>query len=424
MRLGIRPILLYVATTTIALTFSTVPLAAQEPETRADSLEQILRILIARIDSLQSVLDSLVSQGRDTTEVVDELAALRAAARAKVPEAADTVPDKFVIQSRNLNDFNPEISVTGDVRLTANRPGPQVNNVDLREFEFGFQAALDPYSVAKVFFSLGEDAFGLEEAYVYWTGLPGGIRLDLGRFRQQAGELNRWHLHSLPQSEYPLVIREYLGPDGLSGNGLSFYSTLPFQSPGGGVHELWAQPTVGKNPVLFDNGNRMSILGHLNNFWQLSRSTYFQLGATGLYGQNPDTNLVTTVLGANLRFTWRPPERSLYKSFTIRGEGFAIKKKYGGVGDTKFGWYVESSYQISRRLHFSGRLDYVEPLETLNGHNWQTVVNSTFWQSDWVFIRAEWQHLSVPSLSMGRATSDLFVLQVVWSLGPHKHESY
>ena len=44
----------------------------------------------------------------------------------------------------------------------------------------------------------------------YWTGLPGRIRADIGLFRQQFGELNRWHLHALPETEYPLVLRSFL----------------------------------------------------------------------------------------------------------------------------------------------------------------------------------------------------------------------
>ena len=111
---------------------------------------------------------------------------------AAVPdEPTDTVPDRFVIRSRNLNRLNPEISVTGDVRFQGNSPGPQDDNVDIREFAFSFQAPLDPYTNTKIFASFGEHHAEIEEAYVYWTGLPGGLRLDLGRFRQQAGELNR-----------------------------------------------------------------------------------------------------------------------------------------------------------------------------------------------------------------------------------------
>jgi len=68
---------------------------------------------------------------------------------------------------------------------------PREDNVDFREVEFSFQSALDPYAKTKIFLSAGTEGVEVEEAYLYWTGLPGGFRIDLGRFRQQVGELNR-----------------------------------------------------------------------------------------------------------------------------------------------------------------------------------------------------------------------------------------
>src|SRR2546421_5445169 len=37
------------------------------------------------------------------------------------------------------------------------------------------------------------------------------FRSDVGKFRQQFGELNRWHLHAVPETEYPLALTSYLG---------------------------------------------------------------------------------------------------------------------------------------------------------------------------------------------------------------------
>ena len=132
-----------------------------------------------------------------------ELAALRAAA-AGATATADTNPAPQ--QARlGANAQNPEISVTGDFRMNAVHPGPQVDNFVAREFEVGFQSALDPFSTAKITLSVADGQASVEEGYIFFTSLPGHVRLDLGRFRQQVGELNRWHLHALPEDEYPLV---------------------------------------------------------------------------------------------------------------------------------------------------------------------------------------------------------------------------
>jgi hypothetical protein len=399
------------------------PAAAQDAE-HQDSLQRRMAVLEAQIDSLRRLVTELAAARRDTTVAADELAALRARARAAAPEApADTAPPAMVLRSRSLNQINPEISATADVRAHATRPGPQRDNLELRYVSLGFQAALDPYANTKIFAAFGHHV-EIEEAYAYWSNVPGGLRLDVGRFRQQAGELNRWHLHAIPGSEFPLVIREYFGGHGLIGTGLGLYATLPLSSPGHGVHELWGQATLATNETLFGpDGGGMSVLGHLNNFWQLSRSTYVQLGGTALYGENPDSSIATSVFGADVRFTWRPPGRALYRSFTVRGEGFAVRRLRDGLGDTRYGGYGAAEVQLSRQAYVGGRFDAVEPLE-VPSWVWLTAAYLTWWQSEWVFARAEWQHEAAPDPSGARTHADRFVLQLVWSVGPHKHEAY
>jgi hypothetical protein len=396
---------------------------AQEPE-RRDALERRIAGLEAQIDSLRRLVGQLAADRRDTIKAAGELAALRARARALAPaEPTDTAPPAFALRSRSLNQLNPEISATADVRARAIRPGPQRDNVEIREFTISFQSALDPYANTKIFASFGHHV-EIEEGYAYWTGLPGRLRLDVGRFREQAGELNRWHLHAVPGTEYPLVVTEYFGHHGLVGNGLGLYTTLPVTSPGRGVHELWGQACLADNETLFGGGGGgLSILGHVNNFWQLSRSTYVQIGGTVLYGENPDSNIATRVFGGDIRLTWRPPERALYRSFTVRGEGFAVRRRTAGLGDTRYGGYAGAELQLSRQLYIGGRLDAVQRLDGAT-HVWQTDAYVTWWQSEWVFARAEWQHESAPGLGSARVHADRLVVQLVWSIGPHKHETY
>src|SRR5206468_7083643 len=122
-----------------------------------------------------------------------DLAALRAAAAAAAgggapaaPSPADTTAPRteFIGRQRNASSLNPEISATGDVRLVA-REGRQRDNGVAREFEVGLQSALDPYSYTKIFISYEAGEVSVEEGYLYWTGLPGRLRLDVGKFRQQ-----------------------------------------------------------------------------------------------------------------------------------------------------------------------------------------------------------------------------------------------
>ena len=396
--------------------------AGQQPTQRqVDSLAAQIRQLRARLDSVLAALGSGARrQPQPAVAPDDELAALREAANRAVARdsgaAADTSVTTVVGRERNLSQLNPEISVTGNLHAALQTEGPQRDNFELHEVEFSFQAALDPYSHTKIYAGIHEDGIEIEEGYFYYTGLPARLRLDLGVFRQQLGELNRWHLHAVPETEYPLVLTAYTGDEGLAGAGASLYRAFG----GFGTHELYAQVTAGANEPLFDGGNRPAYLLHLNNFWQLSRSTYMQIGATGVYGTNPDTALKTTLGGLNFRFTWRPPARALYRDWTLRGEIYGLKKERGGAGDRRFGGFVGSTYRLSRRWIAGMRYDYVEAPEGPNDITRQIVPTLTWWQSEWVFLRAEFTRRLSPT---GPDRNRLLV-QAVWSIGPHKHETY
>lgn len=394
---------------------------AQQPAQRQlDSLAAEVRALRARLDSLRAML-ARPGLRPDTTRVQDDdIAALRAAAAGVIGRdtgaAADTARQRFVGRERNQSQLNPEISVTGDLHAAIQTDGAQHDNFELREVEFSFQAALDPYSHTKIYASVHEGGIEIEEGYFYYTGLPARLRLDLGVFRQQLGELNRWHVHSVPESDYPLALTTFTGADGLAGAGLSLYRAFG----GVGTHELYAQVTAGSNDVLFEGGNRPAYLLHLNNFWQLTGSTYMQLGATGVYGTNPDTTLKTTMGGVDLRFTWRPPDRALYREWTVRGELYGIEKQRAGTGDTRVGAYVGTTYRLGRRWILGARFDYVETPEGPMEITRQIVPTLTWWQSEWVFLRAEFTRRLTPE-GAGR---DQFRVQAVWAMGPHKHETY
>jgi hypothetical protein len=412
-----------------ALLAAAVAGSARAQESRADSLEVELRRLRARMDSLERVVARLLPAQRDTAGAVDELAALRAAARAAAgTDTTASRPDSVAApaqdRSGNLNRLNPEISVNADVRLQLDPDAPTEDNFDVREFEFSFQSALDPYAKTKIFLSAGEEGIEVEEGYAYWTGLPGGLRLDLGRFRQQVGELNRWHPHALPESEWPLVLREYFGDEGLRGDGVGLYWALPVGGGAAGTWELWGQATLADNETLFGGGRRLAGLGAVNVFWQLSPATFFQLGGTALGGSNPDSSLTSAVFGGHVRLSWRPPARALYQSFTLRGEGYVHRRETGGVVEQYTGAYVGAQYQLTRRIFAGARFDWVEPLAVPDHHTWAVVPSLTWWQSEWVYLRLEWQHQEDALAAGGTAPGDRILLQTVWAIGPHKHESY
>jgi hypothetical protein len=405
-----------------AACFATPAVAQQPAQRQVDSLAAELRALRARLDSVRTELARLARrQAADTARGDEDIAALRAAAAATVggdtTQTADTASARrFVGRERNQAQLNPEISVTGDVRAYATTSGVQRDNFDPHEFEVGFQSALDPYSHTKIFVALENGEVDVEEGYAYWIGLPGRLRLDLGKYRQQFGELNRWHLHAVPETEYPLAITTFLGEDGLAGTGLSLYRAFG----GLGTHEVTLQVTrSSSDEALFGGSGRPSYLAHLLNFWQLSRSTYMQIGGSALYGTNPDSALRTAVGGLEVRLTWRPPAQALYKEWTVRGELLALRKQIAGTGPTRLGGYVSSTYKLGQRWIAGIRYDYVESPE-FGAITRQIIPSLTLWQSEWVFLRGQYRWEKVANAT----ATNQFALQAVWAIGPHKHETY
>src|SRR6185436_11940265 len=157
------------------------PASSQQPTQRqVDSLAAQVRQLRAKLDSLLATMGARQVPTGPAAAPADELAALRAAAsQAAGPRDTIAVADTSnapMGRERNQSQLNPEIGVTGDVRAYAYPGDVQRNNFDPREFEIGFQSALDPYSHTKIFVSIENTDVSLEEGYAYWTGLPGRLR--------------------------------------------------------------------------------------------------------------------------------------------------------------------------------------------------------------------------------------------------------
>jgi hypothetical protein len=404
-----------------AATLWSIPLSAQQPDTTArrklDSLTAVIRALETRVDSLRRGGGAAAA-----APAQDELAALRAAASAASADSTNTSRPQ---QARlGQNALNPEISVTGDIRGHIFHNAEQTDNFVPRELEMGFQSALDPFATAKVFVSLEGGEVSLEEGYAYFPVLPGHVRLDVGQFRQQVGELNRWHLHALPEDEYPLVVREYAGEEGLVAAGASLYWPLPI-SGGAGAYELTVQGTSGGNEVLVLGSHHPSVNGQLAGFWQLSRSTFMQLSASGLYGTNPDEGLKTKLGVAAARFTWRPPQQGQARELTVRGELWALRRDFDERVEepnaTRLGGYADATWKLNRRWTVSMRGDYVQTPELGPvAHEWAATPSLTFWQSEFVYVRALYENLN----DFASNTTGRFTLQVVFAMGPHKHELF
>lgn len=422
------------------------PAHAQVP-TRAevDSLRAELARLQAQLDSLRRAMAPPVT----TDSVEDAVARLRAAAAAAVSDTTAAAPavaeGEFVSRQRNLSVFNPEISVTGDIFAFVNTETPGQDNFVPREFEIALQSNLDPYSRAKVFVAHhmhggeiepfaddGEDGHDeegssveIEEGYVEWVNLPGGLGVTLGQFRQRFGKYNRWHPHALPTQQLPLPYVAYLGEEGLAQAGVSVHWLAPIHGPT--TWEVWFEATR-SSATPFGESHRMSMLGHVNAFWQISPATYFELGGTGMVGPYKgdfedveyEADWGTRLLGLDATFDWTPPDRAKFRQATLHGGVVWSSHDVEDLVDaTAFGAFVNGEYKLGQRWWVGAHYEYVQDPFDPDRSSWLTGPTLTWWQSEFVRLRAEYEIVSRPDGRFGQ-----FVLQTTFAMGPHKHETY
>ena len=55
--------------------------------------------------------------------------------------------------------------------------------LQLEESEASFQAVVDPYARADFFISFGEEGVEVEEGFITFTSLPGGLLTKVGKMR-------------------------------------------------------------------------------------------------------------------------------------------------------------------------------------------------------------------------------------------------
>jgi hypothetical protein len=424
-------------------------------ESPSDPVEDLQR----QMHALQAELEALKEQVSE--DELERLVERAEAASNAAPEEARPEDRVFLSGAEAMQVSNPEISVAGDFLaalvvdegLRAGRP--EGTGLPLRAMSIDIRSVLDPYSKMRAAVEIlpdPEEPIALEELYISWYGVVPSLSLSLGRFRHQFGVLNRWHAHDLDQTEYPLALQSVLGDEGLSGDGVSVQWFMP---------RLWAHANElridvvdGNNPYLF-SGERFAVpavLGRLKNYWDLSESTYLELGLSGAFGfNNPvareetaaeaeargedpegteyipsmvdDGWARTVVAGADLTLYWSPLKRARYRSLTWRSEFYYAQKEDAATAEWDRAWGVYSYLQgQAGAAWFLGvRGDLARPMEdTAAPLVWGVTPYVTFWQSEFVFLRLEYNLVHGVSATAEHRVA----FQVSWAAGPHKHEKY
>jgi hypothetical protein len=320
--------------------------------------------------------------------------------------------------------FNPDIAVIGDFLGAAgsNKVSPPPS-LAMHESEASLQAIVDPYARADFFIAFGEEGVELEEGFITFTTLPGGLLTKVGKTRAPFGKVNTMHNHILPWTDRPLVMTNLVGgEEGLADAGISVARLIP--NPWLFL-EATGQINRGDSSDVFKAGRRrdVSLVGHLRGYQDITESTNIDLGFSYAHGHNDsaaDGNLSdalkTNLYGVDATVRWRPLRRSIYRSFVGRSEWIWSRRDQPLGLQAANGFYVSGDYQFARRWFTGVRGDRSERATDASLTDKGYSVTLTFWPSEFSQVRGQYRRTN---FALAPAAANEFLFQFLFSIGAH-----
>ena len=280
------------------------------------------------------------------------------------------------------NLLNPAITALLDMggSWSTDEANKARNRFTLREAEVDFRAAVSPRADGVLVIAIGEeieDPFGnvdvhfefeLEEGYLNVHTLPWDLALVAGKFRSSFGRNNLLHTHDLPQVTRPLAVQAFLGPEGLTTVGASLSWIVP--NPWDQYLELATQVVNAdggaESPILIGPGAKNpAVLSHLKLFQDVGDTGSLELGTSLLYGRASGVFDDAYVLGADVTYMWRDPQRPDFRSLLLQGEFFWSRSdSLDGLGriirNENLGLYVFGQVQFAENWYGGVRYDYTD----------------------------------------------------------------
>lgn len=317
-----------------------------------------------------------------------------------------------------LNSFNPQISLLSDFRsrlMNSESGGEKLS--DLKELELGLAADVDPFLRAEAYISFaredGESIVEVEEAFARYTRLAKGVSGKVGRIAGAIGRIQRNHGDQLNWLDYPLVVQDFLGDEGLRAPGAS----VSYLFPGDRFHELTFEALVPQDGPLFmgsDNGKPV-VIGHYRTFVDFNEDLSAQFGASVANGPGSNDGRAS-MAGLDFTMKWQPGSQS--RSLVLESEAYWGKP--GGPGQkTSFGAFAAATYQLTQTLYGYLKFDDSQIPGTGDRHRAWTV-GFTVRPTEFHHWRIEYQNRT-SNFGDTRNTLDI---QFQWLIGSHPAHKY
>jgi hypothetical protein len=339
------------------------------------------------------------------------------ASPASPPPDAPTTPPVSGTAAAMAKVFNPDIAVIGDVLGAVGKnsvaPAPAL---EMHEAEASFQAIVDPYARADFFVAFGPEGAEVEEGFITFNALPGGLLLKAGKLRGQFGKVNAMHNHVLPWTDRPLVSENLVGgEEGIADSGLSVSRLL--------LNPWFFLEATGEvyrgNSSVFASHTRgdLTYVGRVRGYRDVSEGGNLDIGASVAYGHNDaGVDSTTRLIGVDATFRYRPLRRAIYQRFLARTElVWSRREADADPTSTAFGWYASGDYQFARRWFAGGRLDYSQRAADDRLHDRGGSATLTFWPSEFSQIRGQYRRTTYAE----GATANELLFQFLFSIGAH-----
>ena len=386
--------------------------------------------LKARLETLEKEVQALKAGPAPTQPAEAPVPETGAEGAAPVPTSEAPAPagGKFLA----LPDISLIVQAKG-VASSDTRDGAR-NRVRLSEAEIGIQGFVYPNVKADAFLTTSPEEnspMGVEEAYLTYLGLHQGLNLYVGEKHVAFGRTNLLHNHSWLYVRPPLVLRNLVAEESLTGEGVEASYLLPTKG------DLFAQLDLGTwtgqgpgeatpradfaTSVAVGPGAGFSDRFNTARLWAsrpLGESNELELGTS--YARGPAEGFANPGSGEadlkGLDLTYRHFGEGTSR-LLLRGEGIWRHEGDGFTDSTAHGYYLFGNYRQTKDSSVGLLWDWSELPQAPDLHESAASLILTKQFSEQYYLRLQAIHGSRP----GNSSYNELLLQWVWGVGPHTH---
>jgi hypothetical protein len=328
---------------------------------------------------------------------------------------------------------NPDISVIGQMRTfitddlaDSNRNRAQIS---FDESEVVADAALNPYAHGTFVFSIADRSIEVEEGFLQIVrGLPNGLAFKAGKYRVGFGRLNPTHPHAYPFINRPRVLAAYL-PGDESYNDIGGQLSYRLPLPGDLSSTLATDVLQGGTFHPGESVSRPAWVARWANFFTLKDPSSMEIGISATEGTNDVLHATHTLIygvdaKAKLWF-------SALNALILQGEFLALDREQASV-DTitgavskshirPMGGYIFADYLWHKR--YEGGVTYERFQRAQPDKPWDQAVGlfaGFSLMEETTLFRLNWNRY----FPGGGPASNLYTMEIVWSMGPHKAHQF